>query len=254
MILRDVEAITPDALLALISSADSVDPAFSLTGDLPLDAQARSIVETCGFDDLVAGLKAGEKSARRGFATTALGDARRGANADAKLAHEIVERVCSMAAVPYHPVSYSNLIECMTNTNNHAGKPGSIRWRVMATCDPAARVVRFVFADPGDGICRTAMRRFVQVGSDAVLLETLLDPKTNGFRKLLAGAPYKTRTGKPGRGRGLRKIAQSFQRGHLRRIVVAANRGYTELGGTTTSKELPKPGFRGTLLYWDFAY
>jgi hypothetical protein len=160
-----------------------------------------------------------------------------------------------MAGVNYHPVSYSNLIECMTNTNNHAGKAGLVvRWRVMATCDQTAQVVRFVFVDPGEGICRTTKRRFVQVADDAALLETLLDPLTNGFRKLLAGAPRKTRTGKPGRGRGLKKIAQSLQRGHLRRVVVAANRGYIDLGGTRIRKELPNPGFRGTLLYWELAY
>jgi hypothetical protein len=221
-----------------------------LTGDLPIDPEARHTVETCGFAELVRGVE--RKGSRRwGFVETASASARTGHQANAKLAKELVERGCTAAGLPYSPVSYSNLIECMTNTNNHASEvQGTIAWRLMVTCDEANQRLQFVFMDPGRGICRTVKRKFPQFSDDSELLRVLLDPRANSFLKLWAGLPSRTRTGQPGRGRGLRKIAQSLKRGDLRRVVVIANEGCVEVS-TGIATRLKGHGFQGTLVYWE---
>lgn len=247
--LRNVQVVSSDALLALITYADSLSTGTMLTGDLPVDSAARQAVETCGFAELVRGLE--RRGTRRSFVETASASARSGHHANAKQAEELVQRGCAAVGLPYSPVSYSNLIECMTNTNNHAGQTqGTIAWRLMVTCDETAQRLQFVFMDPGQGICRTVKRRFPQFSDDSELLRVLMDPAANGFLKLWAGLPARTRTGQPGRGRGLRKIAQSLQRGSLRRLVVIANEGYLDVGTGTTAR-LKGYGFQGTLVFWE---
>lgn len=253
VVLKDVTEITPDALIALVTHRNRRP--HLLSGNLPELASARTVVETCGFSDLVHGVNARGREGRAGFAQTTFASARRGATADTTLARDIVSQACSLAGIAYHPVSYSNLIECMTNTNNHAGRPGEVSWRLMVAFDAPQKVLRFIFIDPGEGICRTTRLRLpIKLGTDANLLASLMDPQVNIFRKLLAGLPKKTRTTSPGRGRGLRKLAESVERGKMRRLVVVTNAAYLErtpLG--TTTKTLTGSGLLGTLLYWELA-
>jgi hypothetical protein len=247
--LRGVQVVSPDALLALITYADALGSGQRLTGDLPLDDGARQAVETCGFAELVLGLE--RKGNRRGFVETASASARTGHQANAKLAEELVQRGCAAAGLPYSLVSYSNLIECMTNTNNHAAhEQGTIAWRLMVTWDEANQRLQFVFMDPGRGICRTVKLRFPQFSDDSELLRILLDPSVSALKKLWAGLPARTRTRQPGRGRGLRKIAQSLKRGSLRRVVVIANGAYVDVGAGIAAR-LKGHGFQGTLVFWE---
>jgi hypothetical protein len=249
--LAKVSDVTPDALLALVTYADRRRGGTKLTGSIPQHKPAKKTVETCGFAELVRGLEvAGD--AKRGFVETRTMFASRGHEIDGAIAQSFVLRACRLAQVPYSPILYSNLVECMANTNNHAGQePGSISWRLMAAFDEASRLLRFVFMDPGRGICKTARRRLPSISDDSELLMALLNPDGVGvYQRLKAGLPHSTRTRMRGRGRGLRKIAQSVDRGALRRLVVVANEGYVDVGARRSFR-LNDGGFHGTLIYWE---
>jgi hypothetical protein len=252
--LDDVEHVTPDALLALVTYGDMlVNGRGRLYGNLPTSAVPRAVVDNCGFEHLVRGLRTG----KNGFVRTERAQATQGYKVDEPGTEKLVRQACEQARVPYHRISYATLVECMTNTNNHAGKEeGAICWRLMAACDEVKGRVQFVFLDPGYGICRTI--KFIlktisnlPFASDADVLKVLLDPGVGWLAQILAGRPAKTRTDLPGRGRGLRRIAQGVTRGKLARLVIIANGGYIDVTSGNT-KSLPGEGFRGTLVYWEF--
>jgi hypothetical protein len=253
--MRDVQRMTPDALLALVTYADALRRPGRLTGDMPTNQEARTVATSCGFDQLVEGLRADSRRARSGFVRTHRTASQRGYRSEPRLAESFVREACETAGLPYHRQSYSNLIECMTNTNNHSGrKRASVAWRLMIACDRAAAGVRFMFMDPGLGICRTvALRLGVNVLGDVALLETLFDPRQNGIKRLLTGNARRTRTRRPGRGRGLLKIAQSVERGQMRRLVVVSNGGFLDLSAGT-SQSLARRAFRGTMIYWEVGF
>jgi len=249
-----VTDLSPDALLALVTVAECVEQRKGhLTVSLPREPRLREKISQWGFPQLARSVGLRADGQRAVFHTQVAARAEAGLQVDPARTDALVEEVCRNAGIPYHKISYANLIECMTNTNNHAGEAeGSIRWRLMVTWDTDAKRLQFFFLDPGRGICNTLKFRFRRLTSDGKLLALLLNAKSTWLAKALAGLPAKTRTGVRGRGRGLRKIAESIKRGGLSRLVLVANRGYFD-ATQGHSLELTGDGFNGTLIHWEIA-
>jgi hypothetical protein len=260
--LRLVDTLTSDALIGLVAAVvDTGGPKNTLSGNIPINAGPKAVFETCGFDRLTKELRYKTSTARGGHITTEV-HAARGVECEGEKVDRAISWACAMATIPYSNVSFENAMECMANTNNHAGKEiGSVQWRMMVNFDRLSKTVRFAFVDPGRGICKTLKSWLgpslskISLSTDEQVLKYLLVPPDNRLQKVLTSIalamPQHTRTGKVGRGRGLRSIADSVPDEGVSRLVVIANRAYVDV---TQQKTLHLPRgseMPGTMIYWE---
>ncbi|MEM6674308.1 MAG: ATP-binding protein [Planctomycetota bacterium] len=144
---------------------------------------------------------------------------------------------------------YGALIECMTNTKNHAftnveGK--RCRWWVTAHFDKPAGRIRFTFFDNGLGIPTTVRQRLMEallreLGPTEALIDCkLLTSAMNGEER--------TSTKKANRGKGLESIHRSFTEGYIDSLVVLSNSAHFD-ARKTDSEPLSGP-LTGTLFTW----
>jgi hypothetical protein len=141
--------------------------------------------------------------------------------------------------------AYENLLECMSNTHQHAAPTeGSESWWASVYQDGTRRCDCFTFVDMGVGIfdsielnLRLKAYSLAQLGRREIM------------RKLLAGEiPSSTRLSY--RGKGLPSINESLTVKHaLARLVIVTNDVYVDVG-PGRFENLPR-ALKGLLLYWE---
>lgn len=150
--------------------------------------------------------------------------------------------------------TYEILIECMSNTIDHAYKQNSLvpKWYLIALNKPGTGKVSFTFLDGGQGIPSTInikhQERVKQLISKFVY--TVPSIKDNALIYSALKGEFRTRTNEGYRGKGLPKIYQCVENKEIDNLVIISNRGY--INCSTDEQRGLFSTFHGTLFSWDF--
>jgi hypothetical protein len=141
--------------------------------------------------------------------------------------------------------AYENLLECMSNTHQHAAaKEGTENWWASVFQDSSRRCDCFTFVDMGVGIFES-----IELNLRLKAYSLIGVGRLEIIRKLLAGE-IPSSTGLAYRGKGLPSINASLKEKHvLTRLVIVTNDVYVDVGVDRFDK-LGRP-LRGLLLYWE---
>ena len=169
-----------------------------------------------------------------------------------KKASQLVEFVEPKLRIPQLQKNaiWQNLVECMTNTNNHAkgrkvfesqtGPPE--KWFAGVMCRD--NTAQFAFVDLGVGICDSAQAksRLAKVGKSLVGYgdENLVQ---DAFKGNLGSS-----TGMRGRGLGLPRMRHNAESGLLQRLQVRTGRVIGNIENMKFQKT--KGNFKGTVITW----
>jgi hypothetical protein len=149
---------------------------------------------------------------------------------------------------PFDPL-YNTLIECMSNTNNHANlsDQGKCFWWLFVYCHPEERRTSYTFLDLGVGIFGSAV---VQDHVKTVLRKVGLYPNIRLVDDLLSGK-IQSRITKDNilRGKGIPQIAKAAESEKFRSFYIIANDVKIDL--KTRQKTQLKHALSGTLLHWE---
>lgn len=142
---------------------------------------------------------------------------------------------------------YEILIECMSNTNNHAGrgKKALFNWWLYVYIDPTTKISYYSFIDLGVGIFDSIpVKKYV----DTLLKKVKVPLNLFLVGKLLAGE-ISSRTGDPLRGKGLPQMYENSKHKNIKNFKLISNDIYADFD-TGFNRELAEP-FEGTFLYWE---
>jgi len=244
--LSRVKRITPDAIALLVSLVMGIGRRHKvrISGNYPAAQGATEMIRASGFDEYLKSSGPPPATTRgaivkRDFVT----DSRR---AEPGRAKELID----FAAKNDHDIArlrpaYENLLECMSNTHQHASKlEGTEYWWASVFQDRSRCCDCFTFVDMGVGIfesielnLRLKIHRLSGLGRVEIM------------RKLLAGE-IPSSTGLAYRGKGLPSIVESLRgRRLLARLVIVTNDVYVDVGANRF-EHMPCP-LKGLLLYWE---
>jgi hypothetical protein len=242
--LSEIEELTPDAIIALLSKMD--DRNFIsrqvVSGNTPRNTNLRNIFTQSGFFDYV---KAYDKPLKSGDSLILPEKSRR---VESDTADELVRFVTKKLFGAHrrcHGIQ-ATLVECMTNTHNHAAPvgPHKEKWWSAVYYDRVADKAQFIFVDNGVGIFESAemgpvlkAARYLQYGSNADVLREMLKGNVQSRTKL----SY--------RGKGLPAIYKALMRGQLKDLIIISNDVYAKVADDDYQK-LTRP-FNGTFFYWE---
>lgn len=248
--LRSLTRLTLDACTALRAMLDRVKFMASVEGSRPLDARINAMLDETGFFENLR-VRGEKKPPHSGRMCSREGNAQR---VDPARAKEYVRFAAERTRGPgtKHEASYSNLIECMANTRNHAAGPNARAnhgeyyesWWLSVYHDAGTGISQFAFVDLGVGILKSAklhpLRRML-------LKARTFDPGKT--LQMVLDGEVESRTGFAHRGRGLPRIASSCRDGEVRRLVIVSNDAYVDVDKGVQqglTRELS-----GTLIYWE---
>lgn len=247
--LSAVERLTADAVAALVATlAPFARQGVLIRGSVPRDPTAQSILVGSGFFEHYRSVQPLPRVPHGQISQE------RSKKVQPDIARDLIhfgikaltgsDRKCS--------ASYRVLIECMSNTHNHAlsGKAKlthsqeSATWWATVYADEARNRVCFTFVDGGVGIFDSvrlgkvrSLYRFVGLQSDTGILRDLLQGKVE------------SRTGLPYRGKGLPAINRLSETHRIESLTILANDVHANVSAGEY-RMLPV-AFRGTLLYWE---
>ena len=152
-----------------------------------------------------------------------------------------------------HTDLYKAIIECMSNTNNHASGPdgryAAPRWSLSVSESDIPDRVCFSFIDPGVGIYRSAnVLRILRPLYDNIpslmrserVLEQIMTGKLASSTKLAY------------RGKGLPKLRELAKQGKLANLQVITNSVVAKISADAESYErIQDAELSGTFLYWE---
>lgn len=249
--LEDVEELTSDAVLAMLSKMD--DESFiqgaQIGGSEPRAELPRTLLDQCGFYDFARSRQLKE--------APAAGRIRRrtSVKVDPETADNMI-RFATERMLGYSEnrrSSYLTLIECMANTHEHSNKfaPGVTSWWANVYCSHNSDKASFTMVDSGIGIFKSIMVKGVWHR-----LRWKLGSKSNAelLRDWLEGRiDVPTHSGASNRGKGILAIYNRFRSGQggMSKLVIIANDVYA-CPGEGRYETLPVP-YDGTLVYWEIA-
>ncbi|KIM08769.1 MAG: hypothetical protein KU29_03320 [Sulfurovum sp. FS06-10] len=217
---------------------------FHLNGNFPDDPDSKSLLLYSGFlEQLFKSKSVLEKAKNKSILKIVTGT-----NTNPIVAREVIDFALSSLKDAHSSMSrssYKNIIEAMSNTNNHAYEKNQNikKWYLMALYDEKSNKVSFAFSDNGHGIIATVKKRNHEkfgMASHTTILESALK-----------GSIYnRSQTNLEERGKGLPSINSSFKRGHTDNLVIIANKAYYNV--KNDEKIRLKHSFKGTLISWDF--
>jgi hypothetical protein len=152
--MEGVTKLTPDAILLLSASIRNLSGrGIFVQGNYPLDPLANEAIRQSGFDDYF-NKHARQQPHSRGqmVCEDRLDvDSKR---AEAKLAKKLIDFASDQQGVPPRlQCVYGHLVDCMTNTHEHAAiDPGTERWWASVFVDKDRGCDCFTFLDLGVGI------------------------------------------------------------------------------------------------------
>lgn len=247
-----VQEVTADAVLYLLSQLDLIRRRFGtaqVAGTLPRAKHARSLFTDSGFGNYVS-LSESVKPENRDFLAVSSDK-----QVNTELAIEVVKFARSHLQKDRDVDTralYVTLIECMTNTVQHAATgSGHIKWWLMAYYDADKRRVHFSFLDTGLGIPKTIHKKVYERVANATRNMLAHEYAHDGMLILSAlKGEFRTRTGQKFRGKGLPKIYEAAMNNYVEELTVVARQGYVKCK-EDSAKQL-KSRFQGTLLSWVF--
>ena len=237
--------ITIDAITVLIAEILRLGGTRLVNGSLPRNESCRDLLIQSGFFDHVRSrnpLPPGKKGKI---------SPRKSNQVEGDTAKELI-RIGSEAAFGSPRKcrgAYSALVECMSNTHNHAtGKReahGAETWYLTVYGDALDGSVRYTFLDTGVGIFRSvrlnnlkkAYNRFFKGEDHRHILKDILEGKVA------------SRTGLPFRGKGLPGIYKSFLAGRIKSLIIISNDVYANVA--SGDYRILGTQFPGTLVYWE---
>lgn len=241
--LSQIEKVSTGEVIYLLARLDELVVARrwgEITGRSPRDADARQMFEDSGFVQRI----------NRPTAPLS-GDfvrVRHGTMADTASAKEITSFVRSKLRLTQDDTRglYKVLIECMTNTRNHAYAADRLqsKWWLIAFYSRALDAVNFSFLDTGHGIPVTMRKKWREkltalvpgVGVDSTLIVSGLQ-----------GA-FRTRTGRHNRGKGLPQIYSVATSDQIASMCILSRTAHIDCQ-TLQARTMRTP-FRGTMYNW----
>lgn len=245
-----VENITPDTILYMMSIIEELqmnDVPFSIKGkyDNKKEGKSRILFEESGFLEHLKGKQDEIKNLQTEVLTIKVG-----VDNQPQTAKEVVQYLrkwLNMDRLETKPI-YSILIECMTNTRNHAYKTknriekeiNNHKWYLMAY--HTDNNVHFVFLDNGNGIPQTLRWYWKDLFSGTKWYDSKL------IESAMQGKILRSQTGEVKRGKGLPKIYKTSKLSYIEELIIIANKGFVNCKNDT-NLEL-KSKFKGTLISW----
>lgn len=249
---RYIENVTPDAILYMMSYIEDMknrNISFSINGRFPKDKKCIKLFKESGFLQHLKGQLHLLNKVETDILTI-----RFGTKTESKIAQDVVKYVrqwLNIDRIQTKPI-YKILIECMTNTKNHAFKKKSeignansienerFKWYLMAYHNNGE--VHFVFLDNGLGIARTIRKNWIDLFSGKKFNDSKL------VLSALEGEILRSQTGEAKRGKGLPYIYSNSKEEHIKELIIITNNGYIDCKNDKT-KTLNKK-FLGTLISW----
>lgn len=233
-----VQRITPDAITLLFGKYRSrANKRTKISGNYPDDSRIRDVFARSGFFRQIA----------RGYSGDAKGKILEYGNVSviATRAQELVDHAVSVLGCGIVDCVgvYRTLMECMGNTNEHAGE--RVPWYVSSYADDSAKRMVFTFFDSGLGIFETIDRNALsawvrRAGLESATPEALM-------QGLLAGE-LRSRTRDKTRGKGLPRMKQDVTDGLIEGLTIIANDVKADVANGTVHRTRTK--FVGTFLRW----
>lgn len=248
-----VKYMTTDAILYMLSRFNHYEDCHDykfFSGNLPNDQKCKSIIYHSGFYKYVTQLKSvvTDKVSILSIEDGSLVD-----GVIAKKVLDFTRDALNKEDKFYTRKIYETIIECMSNTNNHAydNTGNEKRWWLMALHDQENKKVIFTFLDNGFGIPTTIKRSFIEIIKNK--LSKLSDNLVVQHNKLMLSAlngDFRTRTNLEHRGNGLPKIYSHSNNKIIEDLIIISNKGYVDCHNSNYI-ELNNT-FHGTLISWSF--
>ena len=245
-----ISNITPDTILYMMSIIEDLqmnEVPFSIKGKYKnrKDEKSRILFEESGFLEHLNGKQEEIKNIQTDVLTIKVGEENQPTTAQEVV--QYLRKWLDMERAETKPI-YSILIECMTNTKNHAYKTknkenqntNNHKWYLMAY--HTQNEVHFVFLDNGHGIPQTLRWYWKDLFSGTKWFDSKL------IESALQGKILRSQTGEDKRGKGLPKIYKTSKLNYVEELIIIANKGFVNCKNDTT-KEL-KVKFKGTLISW----
>lgn len=242
----DITELTPDAIALLVASINDKDFHHNsgYKGDAPKKPELKKIFKESGFYNFVSS---------KGF--NRIGDG----NLLHKEMHTKVMPVLAMKAAltgirhtfgneePYEPL-YDILIECMSNTNNHASLKSNekCKWWLYVYNEPDTKNTSYSFLDLGVGIFDSIV---VQGYLKNLLKGTVVYKNIKIVDDLLSGK-IQSRVDEDNeiRGKGIPQIVEHSKHKTFKEFYIITND--VKINLKTFEKEQLDYNFSGTFLYW----
>jgi hypothetical protein len=225
--LSGVSVMTPDAIALLVASVNSswFKGGSRVSGNAPLDPKAALMFDQSGFYGHVSSRKPLVNRSTKHLLLHRI-TRNKVENVEAMNAGKLAVSHLYKDGRRIRPL-YEVLIECMANTNNHAGqgRRGLYDWWLFVYNDPDRNRSVFTFLDLGVGVFQSLpVRTFVRATLRTVGLGSNLDL----LPKLFAGE-ISSRTMKAERGKGIPRIHEHASGGTFTRFTMIANDVYADL-------------------------
>ena len=247
---KGVEKLTPDAIAVLVASLEDKDFRSGMTthGRAPEDKKLLKMMVGSGFYEYVMhNIPNYRKPTQHSLIHV---------ETRSKVENEIAKKQGEEAVLHTFGTSerflpvYKILIECMGNTNNHAGlgKQGRYDWWLFRYDDPETGVTSFTFLDLGIGIFKSINKRKI-----SELIESVGFGNNVGYAHRLFAGEIPSRTGRKDRGKGWPSIHNIVKETReIQNFTLISNDIYATIDSQSeTSIKRMNTGFRGTLIYWE---
>ncbi len=243
----DIDKLSPDGIALLISNVK--DKGFNrgvqIKGRDPKKQELKQMFEESGFYDHVYPVVPRHKNPNNMLLHKITRH-----RTEPVLAKEICEKATlhTLGQIKKFPPLYDILVECMTNTHNHANlkQKGVHDWWIFHYCPLNSTISYFAFIDLGVGIFRSiAVRNYV----NSVKIKLGFKANVDLVNDLLEGK-ITSRTGLEIRGKGFPTIYQHTKNPAIKNFVLISNDVYANISSGIYKET--KAEFKGTFLYWEF--
>jgi hypothetical protein len=256
VVLKDVEQITYDAIVVLLSIMVKFKSSkIDFNGDFPENDEAHQILNQSRFIEYL--FKSFKESDRYNLGQKSSILTHAWKDVDSELGSKSIrqasktiwgeERRCQGVQ--------RTLIELMLNTNNHADdtKKGEKHWWLSVHHDDKNKKVSFAFIDFGVGVF-TSLNNKRSSSKFYGALDKLKEKAKYGdnselLRLLLDGTLHKTATNKSFHGKGLPGINMALKRNQISNLNIITNNVHAN-AETETYQTISK-FFSGTFVYWE---
>ena len=256
VVLRDVEQISYDAIVVLLSTMIKFKShKINFNGDFPKNYEAKRILDESKFLKYL--YQQFENSDRYNLGQKSSIHTHAWKDVDSELGSELIRQASKTVWGEERRCQglQRTLIELMLNTNNHAvdSKKGEKHWWLSVHHNTEQNKVSFAFIDFGVGVFSSLnnkrrnskffgtlekLRERVKYGNNSELLSLILD-----------GTLHKTATNKSYHGKGLPGINMALNRNQINNLNIITNNVHANVD--QKDFKLISESFSGTFVYWE---
>ena len=238
----DVKKVSFDSILYLCCVIDECrDRGIILSGNYPYDDECRRAMRRSAFETYLT--RRIKKEIQTDSHITIWGT-----KSEPERSRKIIDFIASKLPGNSHLKTFQSvLVECMTNSHNHAyAERGERKWWLTANYSAEERCVSISFLDNGAGIAATIRKNFWEKiqrafagASDVKLIHSALM------------GDFRTKTRQKERGLGLPAIFRYYRNGHLQNFHLISTSAALHAGDNGQLIQQPLPvAFKGTLFAW----